>query len=208
MIVRKNLLPVLLIFSIASIDATMPAGALMLAGRAATSVAVRSGVVKITPAIGTALFLTACHYSSIKEFADDVSNTSTQLVEKTKKRYEQFRSKLSEKLGNVEFVDKKIEQNGGDNKSWIGGKAGDINHITNNYFGKRSFAEVFIEWLEKGTKVRAVGVGVATGVVGTSGVHYMLRSKFGPSVVDQKPQVIVVQVPTATNLAAASAGQN
>jgi hypothetical protein len=208
MVLHKNLLFVLLVFSIESVDATMPAGALVLAGRAATSLAARSAAMKIAPTVGATLFLTACHYSSIKELTDDVSNMSTELVKNSQKRYKQLRSKLSEKLGNVEFVDKKIEQNGGDNKAWVGGKAGDINHITNNYFGKRSFAEVFVEWLEKGTKVRAVGVGVATGVVGTSGVHYMLRSKFGATGVDQKPQVIVVQVPAATSLATASTGQN
>jgi hypothetical protein len=190
---RAKLLAVLTVLSTQSAHATLPAGALVLARKTGMSLAARSAAIKIVPTVGIAVFLGACHYSSLKEGYEDAKN----LVVKTKQNathcYENFRKKFSDQAGNhVEFFDKKIEQNSGANKAWVGGKAGDINHITNNYYGKRSFADHFFEWLEKGKQTRAVGAGLALGTGFGYGLHVAVTSKQGP---EQK--VIVVQVPTA-----------
>ena len=178
-----------------SVDAILPAGALMLTGRAGTSVTLRSVGMKIAPTLGTALLLGACHYSSLKEFADDVNNTGNQLVAKTKQGYEKIRSKLSEQFGNVEFVDKKIEQNGGDNKAWVGGKAGDINHVTNHYYGKRTFSDNFFEWIKTGGQPRAAATGMAVGTIGGYSLHSAITPKQEPKVVER---IIVVPAATAS----------
>lgn len=190
--VHKTLLAVLTVLLIQSAHVTLPAGALVLAGKTGMSLAARSAAIKIGPTIGVAVFLGACHYSSLKEGYKDAKD----LVVKTKQNaahwYDKLRKKFSDETSNhVEFVDKKIEQNGGVNKAWVGGKAGDINHITNNYYGKRSFADHFFEWLEKGKQTRAVGAGLALGTGFGYGLHVAVTSKQGP---EQK--IIVVQVPT------------
>ena len=188
MVFHKNLLCVALILFMESAGVTMPVGTLVLAGRAARSAAVLPAGMKMAPIHRSALLLGVYHYSSLKEGYDDLKNTGTQLFVKSKESaggwYEKLRSKFLQQAssGHVEFVDKKVEQNVGVNNAWIGGQGGSVHHthIQNqvNYYGKKPNMEIFLEWIEKGKRTRAVGLGAALGVLvgvfGTSCVNFMI----------------------------------
>ncbi len=224
MISYKKSLFVLLFVLIQSSYAVVPATTLVFAKQGMSSLVARSGTIKIASTTGVALFITLRHYGSLQKIADSLIVRSCK--EKAMARYEKMQQWWSDRfyvnsvnnstvhntqpgVGSTGSVMQAAKSDQGATASGFLNfpKNETHNHTTIHHnYGPKGWATNFFEWLEKGRQTRAVGVGFVAGVAGTSGVHYMLRSKFGSNLVEQqKPQVIVVQVPAATG---SIAGQN